>query len=87
MAIGKEVGAGGAVGQRKRQNEMGKGSQPAKCKLSWKQKKFQNTQMVFSGDENQRQRATESKIVELGFHPKNPRGFFFSFIKYLSKKR
>jgi len=50
LAIGKEVGAGGAVGQRKRQNEMGKGSQPAKCKLSWKQKQFQNSQMVFSGD-------------------------------------
>ena len=34
-----------------------------------------------------KKRATESKIMELVFHPKNPRGFFFPFIKYLSKER
>lgn len=34
-----------------------------------------------------KKRATESKVMELVFHPKNPRGFCFPFIKDLGKER
>ena len=83
----KEVGAGGAVGQRKRQNERGKALSRPRAGSVGNRNHFKIAKWYSLGIKIKDKQLQRAKSWNSFFIRKTQEDFFFPFIKYLSKER